>query len=153
MSAARALIALAALLGVSCELSNRAKITYVVPERYVGWVEVQFDPSINRTVRSPARDDFTVRIPPSGILAISRPFEEGVAADEFYEDGAALRQLFIDTGGTGRSIRAMRIVGLTRNQKEVMAVRFFVGTSEELRSHPEPTLDEDFHPSKTGLHP
>ncbi|MFC6652156.1 DUF6843 domain-containing protein [Paenibacillus rhizoplanae] len=130
---------LLALILVACS-SNKSNLnTYLIPENYVGWVQIiynqeGFDPikQVN------GKNIYT--IPESGILKTSTPVEYGVSFDEFYYYDGQNRQQKIDVDqmihghhiGDGESVNSSgKIEGPTVQE-------FFVGTETELQNTPDP---------------
>jgi hypothetical protein len=79
----------------------RHPIRYLIPDRYVGWVEVRY--GVSGSPRLPIQNSVLVcRIPASGSLATSSTLEDGWAEDEYdyYDANGALRRLR-ETGWSG----------------------------------------------------
>jgi hypothetical protein len=70
------------LLPLGCFRPKRTPVTYEVPRGYVGWVRIEFEQP--RAAPLPRRDgNLVIRIPPSGVLRTSSPFEVGWARDRY----------------------------------------------------------------------
>jgi hypothetical protein len=123
--------ALATLLGCTFQPA-RTPDTYLIPNGYVGWIDVTLGDSSAPPFQK--KDGaWLVPIPPTGQLASSTKFQEGWASDHFYYVGAGgQRTELFDTGwGKGGHIwREEHEFG----DPKVVRFRFFVGTEAQLES-------------------
>jgi hypothetical protein len=126
---------------VACSQDNtRRPHHYLIPDRYVGWVKVEF----NVKGASPLifEDGHSVfRIPSSGLFQTSSEKEFGLADDQyFYASGNDKRRLVADTeiissetmvwsGYSGGSIST------NSKEKPLEYIYFFVGPKEEFEKY------------------
>src|SRR5438309_134376 len=79
---ASSVLAAVVVVTAACLEKTRTPVVYEIPSGYVGWVRIDFEqpdaPAL--PVRSGER---IIRIPTSGMLRTSSPFETGVAKDEY----------------------------------------------------------------------
>lgn len=106
---------------------ERHPARYVIPEGFVGWVEIKY----GRTNAMPLPMDkgtLVYRIPDSGLLETSMPLEYGIAKDEFisYSKQGSVRTLKSLPWVAGNLIW-----GTNNSQTEEF---FFVGTEEQFRN-------------------
>lgn len=84
----RASLICSLLVLVSC--ARRPSEVYVIANGYVGWIRVEF----NVPGAPPLQlheGKYLIRVPPSGMVQTSTPFEEGAGNDQFYYDAAGSR--------------------------------------------------------------
>jgi hypothetical protein len=126
-----AALLLIAIVGIKWqhEAGKRTPSRYEIPDRYVGWVEIQYD-TLDASV-APVKDKHLVfAIPASGLLKTSSSQQYGEAHDQyFYCVGSNCREL-VNTGwGEGGMIWAESSGTFEeRDKPEVRMQQFFVGT-------------------------
>jgi hypothetical protein len=81
----------------SCDWRKRTPIRYLIPEGYIGWIEIDYDPA--KGVPPEREDKYMVfRIPANGRLITSARYEAGWASDEhFYYDAKGERKRLTET--------------------------------------------------------
>ena len=127
MNRTRIVISLALLIGCSGVYPKRTPYRYLIPNGYVGWVEVIF--GVVDEPELPVVEGFRiVKFPKEGVLKTSSSLEDGWAKDEYYYyDGKTKRRLsdgyktgMINAGSTG-------LRGISGRQSQW----FFVGTYDQ----------------------
>lgn len=106
---------------------ERHPARYLIPEGYVGWVEIRYGQA--KAMPLPMdKGTLVYRIPDSGLLETSTPLEFGVAKDAFlaYSKQGSLRTLKSLPWEPGNMIW-----GMTNSETEEF---FFVGNEEQSRS-------------------
>lgn len=110
-------------------LDERHPARYLIPDGYVGWVEIRFAQT-NATLLPIESGNLVYRIPDNGLLETSTPLEYGSAKDKYFyhsKDGS-LRELKSIPWEPGNMIW-----GATNSQTEEF---FFVGTEEQSKKPP-----------------
>lgn len=128
-------IGLAILAFNGCCSPPRTPNKYILPEGYVGWVEIVHDVPHARPL--PVEDGYlVVRFPGSGVLETSSPLQNGCARDVYYyaTDGG-----LSPIGSTGLWGNTMIRGGYTGASQASGGVKrtyggFFVGTREQLEN-------------------
>jgi len=103
---------------------------FLVPEGYVGWVEVEYGG--NAAPLPMVNGKYTCRIPESGLVVTSSPLEEGWAKDEYYyySNNGSLDAL-PESGWGGRG---MIWAGSSAPSKSGLSTeRFYVGREDQYR--------------------
>lgn len=126
-----------AVVSFGCTLgqATRRPSRYLIPDGYVGWVQVKFDVSGQPSL--PVEEDhYLIVFPPSGILTTSSGIEYGWAKDQYYYYLDGKRQELLQTtygkggliwgGSTGWS-------GKNYDERTDVVEEFFVGTEDEFR--------------------
>ncbi|WP_342548990.1 hypothetical protein NST69_08385 [Paenibacillus sp. FSL P2-0089] len=128
------------LILASCS-SNKSNLnTYLIPNNYVGWVQIIYNQEGFTAIKQAnGRNIFT--IPESGVLKTSTPdVEYGISFEEFYYYDEQNKQQKLDvdqmihghTIGDGESVTSSgKIEGPTVQS-------FFVGKEAELKNTPDP---------------
>jgi hypothetical protein len=121
--------ALTAIAG--CQESRRPS-RYLVPQGYVGWINIYFDVKDASPVTI-EEDHYLFRIPSSGELKTSSSMAAGTAFDDYYYyDESDNRKQLESTGwDEGGMVWAESYGNDTEGRKYE---RFFVGTEEQLRN-------------------
>lgn len=126
------------LILVACSSNTSNLNTYLIPENYVGWVQIIYDQEeFNAIKQVNGKNIYT--IPESGILKTSTPVENGISFDEFYYYDEQNKQQKLDVDQMihghhigGESVNASgKIEGPTVQE-------FFVGTETQLQNTPDP---------------
>jgi hypothetical protein len=106
---------------------ERHPARYLIPEGYVGWVEIRYGRT-NATPLPMDKGTLVYRISDSGLLETSTPLEYGIAKAEFfsYSKQGSVRTLKSYPWEPGNMIW-----GMTNSQTEEF---FFVGNEEQSRS-------------------
>lgn len=110
-----------------CERARRPS-RYLIPEGYVGWVNVHFE--VREAPALPIEEGrYLFKVLPSGQLSTSTRLEGGTASDDYYYVSTqGLRRKLESSGwGEGGMIWA-------QSNSEVN-LRFFVGTEGQLQDH------------------
>lgn len=116
----------------------RHPTNFLIPEGYVGWVEIKYDQS-NEPALKTVSGKYVCRIPASGFLKTSSPLEGGWANDEYfyYAEGGSTHALRnTGWGGGGMIWAGATQLDQTPNgslSKEAKIYFFFVGTEEQYR--------------------
>ncbi|WP_405110027.1 hypothetical protein MHH28_32455 [Paenibacillus sp. FSL K6-1217] len=128
------------LLLVFGSTTKRNPNIYLIPNNYVGWVQIIYNQEgFNAIEKDNGKNIFT--IPESGVLKTSTAdIEYGISFEEFYYYDEQNKQQKLDTDqmihrhtiGKGESVsNSGKIEGPT-------VQRFFVGTEAQLQNHPAP---------------
>ena len=128
------------LVLVFCSTTKRNPNIYLIPNNYVGWVQIIYNQEgFDAIEKNNGKNIFT--IPESGILKTSTPdVEYGISFEEFYYYDEQNKQQKLDvdqmihahTIGDGESVSSSgKIVGPTVQS-------FFVGTEAALQNIPDP---------------
>lgn len=132
---------------VSCQTNLRIPHRYLIPDRYVGWVRIDFE--VRGTTEINLENGFRVfRIPENGNLQTSSKLTYGVALDEYYYDiGNDLRKLPHTGFGKGGMIWAGFNGSRTEGQTTQIYEYFFVGTEEQFERFGKPDLSAGGRPN------
>ncbi|MEK3876483.1 DUF6843 domain-containing protein [Paenibacillus sp. FSL M7-0420] len=128
------------LLLASCN-SNKSKLnTYLIPNNYVGWVQIIYNQEgFNAIKQDHGRNIFT--IPESGVLKTSTPdVEYGISFEEFYyyDEQNKQQKLDVDQMIHGHTIGDGESVSSSGTIEGPTVQSFFVGTEAELKNTPNP---------------
>jgi hypothetical protein len=102
----RVLIALGVAL-CACREQQRTPVLYLIPEGFVGWLEIDYDQAGGVPPEREGRYE-VMRLPAAGLLATTARQESGWASDEYdYVDaGGNRRKLPVTAGGRGGMVWA-----------------------------------------------
>lgn len=133
------------LVLVSCSSNKRSPNTYLIPQNYVGWVQIIYNQEgLNAIEKDNGRNIFT--IPESGVLKTSTPDAEyGVASDEFYyyDEQNKQHKLDVEKMIHGQNIGKGESVDSNGKNNSPTVQGFFVGTETELQNTPYPGYPDE----------
>jgi hypothetical protein len=116
-------------------LTARHSTHFLIPEGYVGWVEVQYDQAGKQPLNM-VNGAYICRIPKSGKLATSSGFEEGWAEDKYfyYSSSNRLEPLKEAAWGLGGMVWGGEVSKhvSSANAEEVME-KIYIGTEKQFQ--------------------
>lgn len=133
------------LILVFCNSNKRYPNTYLIPNHYVGWVQIIYNQEEFKAIEvEQGRNIY--KIPESGVLQTSTPdVEYGVTFEEFYYYDEQNKQQKIDVDQMihGHSIGKGESVNNSGKIEGPTVESFFVGTEDELQNHPDPGYPDE----------
>jgi hypothetical protein len=117
----------------ACQESRRPS-RYLIPEGYVGWVNIYFEVK-DAPPLSMEEDHYLFKLPASGELQTSSRMASGVAKDDYYyyDDASNKVRRLESTGWDGGGMIWAESFG--DGEKGGNNLRFFIGTEEQLKKY------------------